>query len=340
MRPRTQGSRALLAAATIAACGQPPHGLPAKSAPAARDTSAATTPCSFVDAMPDFFRFWDAAKLLPEDQQVTRFQAEVASRYPDVFNRAVLGYDDGFTVENALRRYLKRHPPADLERVRETSDRIRRMVPGVVGHFRETFPELRCDTPIYLVPSLGAFDGGTRPIGGRNVLLFGVDVITFVHHEPDLSPFITHELFHVFHEQQVGPFPSTGDTVAWNLWMEGLATYVSHALYPDASLAVVLGGADASFPGRAEAALPELVKGVSRALDARDDATYASFFLGQGGTAALPSRGGYYVGYLVAANAAKTYTLPQLARFDRAAARAAEDEALARLARSVRQPAP
>ena len=150
----------------------------------------------------------------------------------------------------------------------------------------------------------GAFDGATREVSGKTALLFGLDVIARLNEE--LSPLVVHELFHVYHGEAVSEDP---ETIAWGLWQEGLATYVSRTLNPNVA-------------EQAVCCLPEIdtVKGeLSRIstelldnLDSKDRKVYARFFLG-GQELDIPARSGYYVGYLVAEEAGKTRSLAELA---------------------------
>jgi uncharacterized protein YjaZ len=55
---------------------------------------------------------------------------------------------------------------------------------------------------------------------------------------------------------------------------------------------------------------------------------YAAFFFGNSGFEGLPTRSGYYVGYLALKQAGKTHSLNTLAHFNQAQARAALESAL------------
>ena len=46
--------------------------------------------------------------------------------------------------------------------------------------FASVFPDYQSKT-LYFTFSLGSFDGATRTVGGRNALLFGVDVIATIY---------------------------------------------------------------------------------------------------------------------------------------------------------------
>src|SRR3546814_13560899 len=65
--------------------------------------------------------------------------------------------------------------------------------------------------PVYLVHSLGEFDGGTRPLLNGNFLLFGADVIARLHLDHDIQPFFHHEQFHFYHPPS---FPESGSVLS------------------------------------------------------------------------------------------------------------------------------
>ena len=177
--------------------------------------------------------------------------------------------------------------------------------------------------PVYFLFSGGAFDGATRDVSGNAALLFGLDVIARLNEE--LSPLVVHELFHVYHDEVV---PEDPGTIAWGLWQEGLATYVSRKLNPEVAEEAVC-------------CLPKIdpVKDELRRisielldnLDSKDQKVYARYFLG-GQDIDIPARSGYYVGYRIAEEAGRTRALEELAELTPGEVRALEEETLRRFA--------
>jgi hypothetical protein len=182
--------------------------------------------------------------------------------------------------------------------------------------------------PVYLVNSLGEFDGGTREVGGRTVLMFGADVIARIHMDHDIQPFFHHELFHLYHHRY---FPEC-EPIWCGLWAEGLATYAARTLNPKASDAELL----LTTPEPLRAAVEKDRKGAVCAVTARLESTsqkdYGALFSSDRLSPTLPPRFGYYVGYLVAEEIGRTHTLKQMAQMKPPQARRAVDAALARLA--------
>jgi uncharacterized protein YjaZ len=156
-------------------------------------------------------------------------------------------------------------------------------------------------------------DGAGRMVGGRPALVLGVDVIDRIETPSQMPVFFAHELFHRYHYRVAGFSDDASDRQPiWRtLWAEGLATYVSAVINPDHPLS------DAMIfpPDLAERAAPQ-IETLAQAL--RDNnrpnpSLYAAYFEMGNTQDAIPPRAGYYVGYRVAARAAREYSLHQLA---------------------------
>jgi uncharacterized protein YjaZ len=63
------------------------------------------------------------------------------------------------------------------------------------------------------------------------------------------------------------------------------------------------------------AVLPQAFTHLEKVLDKDDDTTYENLFLFRG-KGELPKRSGYYLGYLIAQDAAKTHSIQELARME------------------------
>lgn len=196
---------------------------------------------------------------------------------------------------------------------RQIEQMLVREIPSYIAHFSKTFPDFRCDFPIYLMISLGHMDGAGRVVGATPALVLGVEMIDRIEAPAQIPVFFAHELFHRYNYQVAGFSDDPGDRqMIWRtLWAEGLATYVSSALYPDHPLS------DAMIfpPDLAEHAAPQIER-LARALrdnDAPNPSLYAQYFETGSTKNGIPPRAGYYVGYRVAALAAREHSLYKLA---------------------------
>jgi len=261
--------------------------------------AAAPGACAATDLMPAFWSYWDAAKGLPRDEQVRLFQERVmgsnAAVYAGVFENVPR------PVPQIVGESLGGMPAIESG-MRELSSRLSDELPRQIARFREAFPKFRCETATYFVYSAGAFDGATRDVSGREALMFGLDVIARLK-EP-LSPLFTHELFHVYHAERVSKAP---EAFYWQMWEEGLASYVSGKLNP--------GEPACCLPPAPpiDAALPKIVAGALERLDSEKPEDYRLYFLGSKDALDIPQRSGYVLGERIAAEAGKTRSLEELA---------------------------
>jgi hypothetical protein len=255
--------------------------------------------CAATDLMPAFWTYWDAAKELPRDEQVRLFQERVmgphAAVYVGVFENVPK------PIPQIVGESLDRMPAIEAG-MRELSKSLSDELPRQIARFREAFPKFRCDTAVYLVYSAGAFDGATRDVSGKEALMFGLDVISRLK-EP-LSPLFAHELFHVYHAERISKPP---EAFYWNMWEEGLASYVSQKLNS--------GEQGCCLPPAQpiDAALSKIVAGALERLDSEKPEDYRPYFLGGQNSLDIPQRCGYVLGYRIAGEAGKTRSLEQLA---------------------------
>lgn len=256
----------------------------------------------------DFAHTWDTTRNLPMDERVAAFRKDVASKYPDFysaqrFNVSEEVYDQH--IAKFIERFEAIRTPY-LEKVRAFDHEL----PRNMATFGKTFPDFRLSTPTWLVHSFGEMDGGTREFNNRVDLIFGADMMATLHAKDNQAPLFHHELFHVYHHQH---FACGTDTIWENLWEEGLATYVSDAMNPGASDSELLLDFPKGMRAATEAKLAASWAHLTQVLDKSDPSLYSELFSTKAGNSSLPARRGYYLGYLVAREAAKTRDLPALA---------------------------
>jgi hypothetical protein len=120
---------------------------------------------------------------------------------------------------------------------------------------------------------------------------------------------LTHELFHVYH-QQVDPALFKKPPLYAELWIEGLATYVSPQLNPGTSDATAL------LDPKLAAASPQLVSEAARQFLTEFASTAPAghnefFYSGYKGK--LPPLTGYLLGYMACKQLGKRYSMKQMA---------------------------
>jgi hypothetical protein len=267
----------------------------------------AVTTCSFVDLMS---AFWQA---LGADNGAAQMRAVMIDPHPDLYNELLITVPSGEDWETTFSSE-KTYDEAHRTQVRAVERYLVANAPKYMSAFQRAFPDYRCDFTFYIAPSFGNLDGSAATVGGKYLIVFAPDFIPRVHALSDLEILIDHETFHVYHHQATGVFGAAEQlpTVEEALWSEGLATFVSWRMNPRVSVDTAL-----IQPGLAEAARPHLqsmIAELRQHLGEKNDATYSRFFQGGNAPEGCPSRAGYYIGFLIAQDLSKRYSLQQLAR--------------------------
>jgi hypothetical protein len=270
-------------------------------------------PMQVINLAPDFDAFWTRTQGQPIEARITEFKRDVGSRFPDFYGIARFG---GARTEaeqdDVIRRAIEGFP-AIRERYMEKAARFGSALPQAEASFTQRFPDFRPSVPVYVLHSLGEADGGTRSLPNGDVLFFGIDSMVRFHGNGDDTPFFHHELFHTYHTPKLAD--CAGGPMWAYLWVEGLATYVSKVLNPGASEAELLLDIPAGMAERYRKTLAESFAQFEQVADSTDRAVYRDLFT-RASTGPLPGRRGYYLGYLVAAEAARTRDLSTLASLD------------------------
>ncbi|HUM13245.1 MAG TPA: hypothetical protein VLT82_20015 [Myxococcaceae bacterium] len=285
-----------------------------------------------VDAAEGCAEFWRRAPGATPEEQARAFEELLRAPHPTLYTATVLGLTEPLSasVPERLKKAARFHPdPARVDEVRRT---LEADLQDAAVQFRKTFPGFTSKHPVSVVCSLGAFDGGTRTVEGREMLLFGPDVIAALRPRGSrLRPFLEHELFHVHHGNL---HPDAPETVGEALWEEGLATQVSAALNHGATNDEIM--VPDTLVAEATPRTPELA---SRLLGHLDDPApgpvYRQFFLGSSEKGEVPSRSGYLLGWRIAEAAGRTHSLAQLAAMPPAESRALVERALRTMAQGA-----
>lgn len=293
------------------------------AAPAFARTPA---PLRLVDLTDDFEAVWEQTQALPDAERAGAFKAAFAERLPGF-------YSETRTKQTAeaygarLLKGLKAYPGqrAAIAGVARTFDG---MFQPALKTFEAQFGPMRGYPPVYLVNSLGEFDGGTRDLPGGTVLLFGADMIARYHATGEIQPFFHHELFHLYHQRTFPECPQ----IWCSLWTEGLAVYVAKTLNPAATDDELLLTQPEPIRSQVEANRKAAVCAVVARLDDTSAEAGEALFSFRRMGPDLPPRFGYYVGYLAAADVGKTRTPVELAKMQPKEVRAEVERALRGLA--------
>jgi hypothetical protein len=218
--------------------------------------------------------------------------------------------------------------PAMRDKILAVSKQFSILLAPARESFERAFGSVHSEQPIYLLHSLGEMDGGTRDLGGKDILIFGADGIVNYHDGQDLTPFFHHELFHLAHEKPFGECKP----VWCSMWEEGLATFVAASLNPQAGDAALMLDLPKPIRPMVDADREGAICAVKPLLGSTDDEDYEKLFFGNASLAGWPARMGYYVGYLAMVDLGKTHSLKQLAAMKPPEAKVELEGALDRLA--------
>jgi Predicted Zn-dependent protease (DUF2268) len=259
------------------------------------------------DLIPDLISF---LRVAPEGEvnSAKLFKEMVIQPHPEVYDRPQVFKTDLGTLEQYLAE-LHEYLPG----IEDIHRRFNEQRASIQAKFLNTFPGFDASRArIYLMLSLFRFDGKI-PHDNPHMLLLGLDGLAKFHGRNARLPVIlSHELFHVYHFQ-VNPLPRDTDQVELYrlIWQEGLATYVSQVLNPDASLADVL--LDPRLAKEGPKYISMLAHNLLTQLESTDDATTALYLSYRRG-GQIPARMGYLIGYEIAKRTAATHPLTDLAR--------------------------
>jgi hypothetical protein len=280
--------------------------------------------------MPAFWTFQDRihAANTPEDR-ARLFRQLVIDPHMRIYSKRQ--FEKNISNEG-IAAYLKRVEP-DLEAMRSLSARIEEQTRAATLRFTRTFPDFKGDVLTAFLPSFYKFDGQSTLIDGEYALLFGLDGIAKFHGaEADLGVLFTHELFHIHHARTTPSLFADEEhsPLYMNVWIEGLATYVSEQLHPRASRLQILLDDEALFE-RGMPLAPQLAEMILARLDSRT-VEDKERFLSYGEQGDLPGRSGYLVGYLAAKQLGERFNLRELCALEGEQLRRLLRDTLARLA--------
>lgn len=257
-----------------------------------------------------FAEVWDRHSASPQEDFIQEFRSTIepefavfygVDRYSGKKTRADRDQDiaRAFSEFGTIRSTY-------LAKARAFADEL----PVHLATFKRVFPTYQ-PSQIYFIHSLGEMDGGKRKLDGRSYFIFGADVMAKYHGKGSEAAFFHHELFHDYQ-----PVSCSGNQVWTYLWAEGLASYVAKTLNPDASEEEMLLHVPENMVANTRAHGRQAWEDLESRLEHGLGESYSGLFMRSGDKSGLPARRGYYLGYLVARDMGKTYSLPQLAALD------------------------
>ena len=275
----------------------------------AADQPAALPPIMTIHHLAGAFaEVWDRNVGKPDEAFVRDFKATVATKFPAFYG-----------VERYKGRKTEAQRDAEIVAARAEFPKLRptylktvanfeRDMTAHIASFRKVFPDYAAQNEVWFVHSLGETDGGKRTLNGKTTFIFGADRMSEDEGKDANVLFFHHELFHDYQPLACKQWP------IWaSLWQEGLATYAALQLNPGWTVEGML---PPEMIAGTRKQMGRAVEDLYAKLDSTDRDDYSGLFLGSGDKTGMPVRRGYYLGVLVAEEAAKTMDLHQLAKLD------------------------
>jgi hypothetical protein len=286
--------------------------------------------------MPDFWQFWAAAENQPVERQAELWQSLYVSKHQAVFDDLAGPCKDQFDPEWARTRYFPNLPKI-VPAMRDATGDLPEKLNATRARFLATFPDMHWAGDIYVMASGYCFNGRAQNIQGRGAILFGMDA-TIALGQKDMTPGMTHELFHRYH-RQFFDFEGSKNYPLWTvLWGEGMAQYAAELLNPAASEAdlshLPVGMVQKVDAGRQDLAADFLKKFSST--QESDAKVYFNDIRSQ--DPLVPARGGYHLGVLVVRELAKRNSLQTMAHWSQKEARPKIQAALEAIAQGRGMP--
>lgn len=286
--------------------------------------------------MPDFWKFWDAAKNQPVERQAELWQSLYVSKHQAVFDDLAGPCKDQYDPNWARTHYFPALPKI-APGMRDASENLPGKLEAARARFLSLFPDMHWTGDIYVMASGFCFNGRSQIIQGRGALLFGMDS-TIGLGQKDLVPGMTHELFHRYHHQFFD-FEASSHYPLWTvLWAEGLASYVEERLNPTASDAD-LSHVPVGMVQKVDAERRELAADFLKRFDSTKETDAKIYFNDiDSKDPFVPARGGYELGDLVVKELSKRFSVQTMAHWSQREARPEIYAALTAIARAPDRP--
>ncbi len=283
-----------------------------------------------INVGPEFKKFWHEAQGKPFDQQLRLWNEILEKPHQSFFDAIVWQNPTNPKWEERKLRQLKKYfalYPRVYPQIAANFDHFNQTLDLQIARYRKTFPDAVFDLTIYAAPTAtfngkGGEGGDGADPAGKTTLVFGIDVLTERHDNPDVL--YSHELFHIYHTSKIGVneqvFLNQGK-LTLPLWLEGLATYVSQVLNPSAPASQILMSEDLPRVSAADVrwlAKEFLKQANEKAFDEKSPEIYKRWFaVGvEPVRIGIPERTGYLLGLKVAEHLGKSNALAAMVSWD------------------------
>lgn len=191
-------------------------------------------------------------------------------------------------------------------------DQAEQIAATQTSRFKTAFPNLADNVQVVFMPSMGAFNGRAVSTGQRAILFIGADLVASK--KDNIDVLFSHEFFHAYQLDMIMS-KKNFQTIASPLWFEGLGTWVSGKLNPNASLTDILMDSDlAKFcePVAVSLMAREYRDLMRESLTKEDSDKVNLDWFNMAGSRPGPKRQGYCLGNFMIETAIKKHTLAEI----------------------------
>ena len=264
---------------------------------------------SIINIADDFVLLYESTKEFPEKQREAYVAEALSKIFPDYYSdQRIKKINPKDSLSSRVGSVVKNFKSIETN-YKQKEKALSKGLNQSLTSFYKTFPDFEIDRPIYIMHSLGEFNGATRKYAGKYYLLFGVDLMAKLHKWEDDNPFFHHELFHVYHEKKFDC-----EKPLWcGVWTEGLATYVSEVLNPSTNFDNMMLNFPENMANDTQQQLKAALSDVKLKFNSTESKDYSAYFNFRKDETGLPVRRGYYLGYLLAKSLGKQFDVNTLA---------------------------
>lgn len=263
---------------------------------------------------PAFIEFWNSVKNKSPDEQVIALKKDFFPMFPEFYQYKIDNWEKhGGNPDKAIKQELAEFPKIEKEFSKKTQQ-ITKDLNSTMESFIGALPDFNSDIEVFITHSFGDMDGGTRNIDNKVYFILGIDGMVKYHKGmTSETPFFHHELFHVYH----GQFLAEEQIVWLALWVEGLATYASKKLNPEATYKDMLLDMPHGMINKINSDLLFHWNDLESKLESRKDTDFTHYFLMNSKHKRIVVRSGYYLGYLIAKEIGQEKDLSEMAKMSR-----------------------
>jgi len=258
-------------------------------------------------------------------QKIVLWKEEIESKHQNYYDDVIYRKNDDSDWKSkrlsSIQKFLSKYDDIAADTLKEFSvakTKIQQKLPL----FFDAFPDADFSgQKVYIVPALFRFNGQGTKYNSKTILSFGVDFIVLLNKFPTLIPglnssynpdvFYMHEIFHLYHADHFLKDLEQEKTLLIAAWEEGLASYVSGEIAPEATLSEVL------MDNNLNDCLEKrdfYLRSFKEDMYKCDDESYKKWFLISSTDKVIPKRAGYCVGYLLAKELSQKYSLLELSK--------------------------